>query len=143
MCERCEEAKKRLTPEQCQELDELNENVGRLRQRIDELRGDPSNEEMQRRFMVVNERLDLALTAFVKDQLQQGTFGPEGQYRAALFCPVLMLHACRLALMAGFDIEDTIQMFGSELQAALAQQSGEMMQKLQLMRIPRGDGMVH
>jgi len=53
------------------------------------------------------------------------------------------LHACRLCLMAGFDIEDTVQMFGSELQAALAQQSGEMMQKLQLMRIPRGDGMVH
>lgn len=143
MCERCEEAKKRLTPEQCQELDELNENLGRLRQRIDELRGDPSNEEMQRRFALIRERLDLVLTQFVKDEVNKGTFGIEGQYRGALFCPVLMLHACRLCLMAGFDIEDTVQMFGSELQAALAQQSGEMMQKLQLMRIPRGDGMVH
>jgi len=143
MCQRCEEAKKRLTPEQGQELDELNEQVGRLHQRIDELRGDPADGEMQQRFNTVSQHLDVVLLEFVKEEGTRGTFGAEGQYRAALFCPVLMLHACRLALLAGFDIEDTVHMFGSELQAALMQQSGDMVQKLQLMRVPRGDGMVH
>lgn len=143
MCERCEAAKKRLTSEQARELDELNENIDRLRQRISVLRGDLSDDEMQRRFMHTCQGLDQLLVNWVKEETANGTFGPEGQYRAALFCPALMLEACRLSLMAGFDIEDTTQMFGTSLQQALTLQSGELLQQLQLMRVPRGTGMVH
>ena len=143
MCERCEAAKKRLTPVLAQELDELNANMDRMRARIDELRGDPSDNEMQQRFRVTSDRLHEALLQFAKVETERGTFGPGGEHRVALFCPALMLQCCVLALSAGFDIEDTIHMFGNELQAALVTQSGEMVQKLQLMRVPRGNGVMH
>lgn len=143
MCQRCEEAKKRLTPEQATELDQLNEQLHKLHARISELRGDPDETRMSQRFVEVCTRLDQHLIEFVKLETQRGTFGAEGELRAMLFCPALMLQCLRTCLAAGFDIEDTVQMFGTELQQALIAQSGELVQKLQLMRTNRGDGFVH
>ena len=143
MCSRCEEAKKRLTPEQAAELDELNANLDRMRTRIDELRGDPSDEQMQQRFRAVSDRLHDVLISFANTETERGTFGTGGEYREALLCPAMMLQVCLACLSFGFDLEDTIHMFGNELQSALALQSNSVVQKLQLMRGPRGNGVMH
>jgi len=145
MCERCEAAKQRLTVEEGEELDRINEQINQLHEQRSRLCGNLPDEEMARRFVQTCERLDATLLAFAKQQTEQGLFGAEAQERTRLFVPALMLMACRLALTAGFDIEDTVALFGSELQQALVQRGTELAQQFRYLTSPKrgGNGVVH